>query len=258
MKSALNTAEARLWLKGHGVALLLGSVIAGFLICIVAGSGAWVFAGNRSEFVGFCADPSYLLGRFPGLNKGRAVLAASFAHHFFFPFVCMALVSRSARAICSEKQLRLLCARGVNPIQRYAKVLLLVVALSVCYSAAVSVLVLTVRLTSGAPNAAQFLLESLLIALVDASFATVCFSVQLIVGSRVIANVVLLVATYVTLIISMVHPSTVYPSHMSIWMHICGFEGPSLAAYAVVFSLVSACASIVLARVSIYIRSKSI
>lgn len=250
--------ELYLCRKSHGAALLLLLIAAGGAIYFFAGSGAWVLSGNRRAFVGFCADTAFLLELFPGLSGGHAVLTAVFAHHFFYPLAATLLVGHAVTTMCSGRHWLLSRARGLSAKQRYGRSLLIVVALSGIYSVGLSVFALAINVSVGDVDLGGFAMRMLFFTVVDASFSVVCFSLCLILNSRIAANVLMLCATYALLIISMAHPAIFYPSHMAIWMHACGFGGPGYWVESLLFSLTSACISVAAARFAVSFRSKSL
>ncbi len=248
--------ELYLWRKGHGISLLLLLIAVGGSICLTTGSGAWVLAGDQHVFVGFSADSAYLIEQFPLLSEGRAALASAFAHHFFYPIVATLIVCRVLSLTCSERQLLLLRAKGCDVSYRYGRSLLASVMLSEIYSLGLSFFAFAVNAPMSFTDFSPFAMKLLFFAVLDASFTIVCFSACLVLNSQIGASILVLCAVYASLIIAMAHPTVFYPSHMSIWMHACGFGGPNYTVESLLFALASACASLVIARISVSFRFK--
>lgn len=226
-----------------GLLVVLFYLVFGILY-LFAGSGAWVSAGDESQFLGFSADEAYLMSLSIAQMEDYWPVVVSFAHTVLFPVVAVFVSGMIFGIGGSESAESVSLARGSTPRNAFcAKTIIGVMYAIAGYLVFTLLVVFTCAIWRGASLTTSFgvIFTRRLIAnlLVNVSYMVMCSAVYSVIDSKSAASGGLLVVTFVGLVVSMSYPDAVAPFHMAYWMRTCGVSGTDPLISAVVYSIVS-------------------
>lgn len=226
------------------------------ILYLLAGSGAWVSAGDESQFLGFSADEAYLMSLGVARMEDSWPVVVSLAHTVLFPVVAVFVSGMIFGVGGSESAESVSLARGSSPRDAFcAKTIIGVMYAIAGYLLFTLLVVFTCVIWRGASLTTSFgvIFTRRLIAnvLVNVSYMVVCSAAYSVIGSKSVVSGGLLVATFAGLVVSMSYPDAVAPFHMAYWMRTCGVPGVDPLISAVVYSIASSGVTL-LAREAVY------